>query len=240
MAMTVAAEVVASLWGVRLTASGATGDVDWYRDDEGGDQILVGTGEEIIDRTCGLNIPLVYTAVDDTASVNTGIVRVDSDHPVLGNGLIPVARQVQVVSYRPLSWEATSTYHRVLGSRKPFVTAAPAIDPSGTLVLRARDRAERYLLVGMLTAGDPLLLRTTEPDRLDTLTFVMTNLSDPFVRETMREGETRLQVEFQAVAAIRDQVVPASWTYEALKSSWPDYRAVEAAYADYVSLLAGV
>lgn len=238
MALTITATPVPELWAIRLDATGQTGTVSWFRD-EGARSIPVATGATVYDYEAPLNTPLVYTATDDLDAAEADPAQVDSDAPILSRTTEPVATRCQVVSYRPLLWEGRSSWHRVLGASLPYVSVAETTSPSGTVRFRTTDAEGRLRLIEILTAGDPLLLRTTDAARLDTLRFVVTEVSDPFPTDTMRQGATHFEVGFQTVAPVRRQYVAAGWNYDALQAAHATYDDVQAAYPSYTAVLAG-
>ena len=239
MVLQITAEPVPAMWGVRLVATGAEGPVSWSRDDGAADPVPVATGVEVIDRTAPLNQPLVYIAEDGSTRAEADPVTIAATAPILGSLLSPETLPVVVEQYRPLRWEGTSTIHKVLGAHEPYVSVGEAASPSGTLVIRAATGGDRLALVRLLSSGEPMLLRTTCPDRLDTLRFVAAGWEDPFASDGARQGTSRILVDFQTIADVEAMVFPPGWNYNALHAAHATYNEVKASYATYASVVAG-
>lgn len=236
--MIVTAVVEPSSYGVRLTATSSTGQVDWYR--AAGRDVFLGSGAVLDDRTADLNTPLTYYAVDDVSTVTTSPVTITAAGPVLSAPTLGVARLVTVVSFRPYTGEGRSVWHPVIGRSDPFVSMFPALYPSGELVLRCPTNSGRQdIIQTFLQPGAPLLLRSTCVDRLDTMTFLMTSWSDPFAVDTMREGATHLSISYQRVTEVKPADMPPARTYQQVLVGSGTYRVVVDGFTDYTGLLNG-
>lgn len=203
------ATVDAALYAVRLQATGTTGTVDWYRRYAGANT-HVATGALAYDYAPDLNTPYEYIAVDDTDSQTTAQVTVPADRPVLSSTTSPLARAVTVVDARPYEGEGRSVWHPVLGRTDPFVTIHPALYPAGTLRFYAATHSERVALIRLMERGEPMHLRTTCPERLDTMVFIMTRWRDPFTRDGARSGPAYIEVDYQRVTEVPGIAPPAA------------------------------
>jgi len=240
MALTVAVEVLPAMWAVRLTATGYTGTVDWYRSG-GATDLHLGTGPILTDRAIPLNEPVIYYATDDTDLTVADAVQIDTPNPILANTTSSNALQVVAVSYRPYQGQGASVWHPVLGRPDPYVTIHPATYPAGELVLRVADNAQRIELIRMLQPGDPLLLRSTCPERLDTFTFLMTSWSDPFTQDQAKEGPAYLRIQYQRVTEVQPAwQPPPDRTYQTVLNENATYQAVLDGHGTYQALLDGL
>jgi hypothetical protein len=241
MALAVSVSEVPGAWSVRLTASGATGEVLWVRD-EAGWQTIIGTGLDVVDRYAPLNTLLYYIAQDDTANVVGGPITISSDYPVLASSMYGTSRQVTVVAQQPNSWRARSVWHPVLDRADgPVVSIFEAEWREGTMVLGLADRDERRDLIGILMRGDPLILRATCPDRVDDLTILPLAWSDPYITDGRLDSGQRLEVTYQSVTPEPPAYIPPpEWTYGDVLAAHATYSEVLATYATYSDLLAKV
>jgi hypothetical protein len=235
--MEITATVEPSLWAVRLHATGATGAVEWTRRSPGGVDTIVGTWDLVWDYGPELNRPYTYIATDDTSAEVSQTVTVTADRPVLASTTSPIAYPVTVVEYRPLRGEGVTRWHPVLGRSDPFVTIHPALYPSGLLRLLAPDHTTRIQLWQLLEGGEPLLLRTTCADRVDSMTFVATSWEDPFLGAAARSGPATIDIDFQRITEVPGIAPPIpdrTWqtildghtTWQDVLGSYKDWRAV--------------
>ena len=241
MALTVTVTPVPAMWGYRLTATGYSGVVSWYRA-AGATDLHLGDGPTVLDRGVRLNEPVTYFATDDVdLVVAASPVEMAADLPVLAQTMNSAAKPVHVDSYRPYSGEGRSVWHPVIGRSDPFVSIFPATYPQGELVLRAADNAERTELIRMMQPGDPLLIRSTCPDRLDTMTFLMLGWNDPYARDEAQGGPSLIRIRYQRVTEVLAAWTPSpDWTYQAVLDTHPTYQAVLDAFPTYQALLDGV
>ena len=237
--MDITVELVPPQMAVRLTATGAVGDVAWY-EDQGATDRAVGTGGVVIDRAAPLNRPLTYFATDDEGSAIADPITISTARSHLGSTLSSDSHPVTVVSWRPLEGEGRTVWHPILGRPDPFVTIHPAQYPAGLLRLLLADAGERERLLRLLQPGDPLLLRTACPERAPTMTFVMTAWSDPFLGDGRRDGRAYLDVSFQQVTeSVGLQPPPADRNYATLPLEAADYAALKALHATYLAVMDG-
>jgi hypothetical protein len=241
MALAVGVSEVPGAWSVRLTASGATGGVQWVRD-EAGRETVIGTGLDVVDRYAPLNTLLYYIATDDTATAVSAPITISSEYPVLASSMYGTSRQVTVVAQQPNSWRARSVWHPVLDRADgPVVSIFEAEWREGSMVLGLADRDERHDLIGMMMRGDPLILRTTCPDRVDDLTILPLEWSDPYITNGRFDSGQRLDVRYQSVTPEPPAYVPPpEWTYSEVLAAHATYSEVLATYATYSDLLAKV
>ena len=241
MALTATATEVPGTWAVRLTATGATGTVQWVRD-ESGRQTVIGTGTDVIDRLVPLNTPVIYVATDDTATAVTSEVTVASDYPVLSSSMFGTARQITILAQQPNTWSARSVWHPILDRTDgPVVSIFDAEWRAGQMVLTLADRDERHALIDMLMNGDPLILRSPCPDRVDELTILPLQWSDPYVVDGDWNSGQRLEVSYQSVTPEPPAYVPPpAWTYADVLTAHDTYTEVLTVYATYQDLLAAV
>lgn len=234
--MIIAATVDAALYAVKLTATGYTGTVEWFRRTASANT-PIGTGPVLWDYTAELNRAHEYVATDDTDTEVAGPVTIAADSPVLSSTTSQIAKRVTVVDYRPVEMLGRSVWHPVLGRRDPFVTIHPTLYPSGTLRLWATTNNDRVAVKEMLDGGEPLLLRSTCPDRVDTFTFIVLRASDPFAGEGRKGGPAYLEIEFQMVSEVQGIAPPApdrTWqtvvddhaTWQEVLDTYPTWRAV--------------
>ena len=237
--MQLTATVDQDLWAVKLVATGATGTVEWFRR-SGGVNTPIGSGTVLWDYTADLNRTFEYVAADDVDSDTVGPVRIDADAPVLSSSMSAIARAVQVVDYRPLSGQGRTRWHPVLGRPDPIVTVHRALYPSGLLRLSVPTPAERQALIDLLRLGEPLLLRSTCPERVDTMTFVMQNWQDPFAGRGRKHGPAYLDIDFQQVSAFTSIAPPdPDRTYQTILDQHATYAEVLQVYTDYRHVLDG-
>lgn len=237
--MDVTATVDTALWAVKLTAANASGTVTWLRR-VGGRDHNIGTGATVWDYSPPLNRPITYIATDDTSSAVTQQVTVAADGPILSSTISPIAYPVTVVDYRPLRGIAATVWHPVLGRNDPVVTIHPALYPSGLLRLYMATATVRVQLIELLTLGEPLVLRTTCTDRVDNMTFVMTEWEDPFVNDRRKGPPAYLDITFQQVTDEIGAPIPIpDRTYQTWVDDHPTYQALFDAYPDYRAALDG-
>lgn len=238
--MQITVTVNPDIWAVRLEASAAVGQVDWVRRTGGRDE-PVGSGTLVWDYTGELNRSYTYIATDDVDTEVSAPTTVTSDRPVLSSTTSPMAVQVDVVDQRPLFGQGRSVWHPVLGRNDPFVTVHPALYPSGLLRLSAPTPTVRGNLIDLLTRGEPLSLRTTCPDRVSSMVFLMLSWSDPFTRTGRKGGPAYLEIDFQQVTEAPGILPPApDRTYATILAEHTSYADVAASYATYRDLLDGV
>ena len=237
--MQVAVAVDPALYAVRLSASGATGSVAWTRRSEGRDT-PVGTGALVWDYAPPLNRVLEYIAVDDADAVVSDPVEVAADGPVLSSTRSPMALPVTVVDSRPYEGQGRSVWHPVLGRSDPFVTIHAATYPAGLLRLHAPTHTVRANILELLQGGEPLLLRSTCPERVDTMTFLMTAWRDPFASDRAKGGPAYIEVDFQRVTELTRIPPPdPDRTYATVAADHADYAELLTVYASYRDLLDG-
>jgi len=144
---------------------------------------------------------------------------------------------VTVILYRPYEFDGMSVWHPVLNRSDPFVTIHPALYPRCELHLHAPTNSDRKAIQALLMRGDPLLLRSTCDDRLDSITFLPTSWADPLMADAARSGPTRYEIRAQLVqeapglvTAVPDRIYadlpPEAATYADLKAMWPTYTAL--------------
>jgi hypothetical protein len=196
----------------------------------------------VLDRTIPLDEPVTYYATDDLTLKTAPPLTVPSGGlPVLSSTMNSTAYAVTVVSYRPYQGQGASVWHPVIGRSDPLVSIFPALYPAGELVLRVPDNDTRTNLILMLTPGDPLLLRSTCHDRLDTLTFLMTSWEDPYVSPDAQGGPAYLRIRYQRVTDVAPAwQPPPDRTYQTVLTQHATYQAVLDTYPSYQALLDGV
>jgi len=242
MPLTITTTPVPSMWAVRLNATGNTGTVSWYRDTATTSDLYLGDGPTVLDRTVPLDEPVTYYATDDLTLATAPLFTLPSGGlPVLSSTMNSTAYAVTVVSYRPYQGQGASVWHPVIGRSDPLVSIFPALYPSGELVLRVPDNDTRTNLILMLQPGDPLLLRSTCHDRLDTMTILMTSWEDPYVSDQAQGGPAYLRIRYQRVTDVAPAwQPPPDRTYQTVLTQHATYQAVLDAYPSYQALLDGV
>ena len=236
--MDITTEVIPSTWSVKLTATGYTGVVTWFRSTN--KDVVVGVGAQVVDRGGPLNVPLQYYAVDDTDLVVAELVTIPATRPVLASAMYSAALPVTVISYRPYRGFGQSSWHPVIGRPDPMVSVFPATYPAGDLVLYVGRNDDRLAVIDLLQAGDPLLLRSTEPERLDDMTFLMTEWGDPFHDKDTRGGPSRIEIKFQRVTEVSMAWTPPPRTYADVLAEADTYAGLWAMYPTYQALLDGL
>ena len=208
----------------------------------GGAVTEIGTGVDLIDRLVPLNLQMYYTAIDDVDSAVAGPITVASAKPVLSSTRSGAARQVVIVAQQPQSWSARSVWHPIIDRTDgPVVSIFPMEFRAGTMTLDLADRDERNDLLGMLRPGDPLILRSICPDRVDELTFLALEVSDPYVTDGAWSSGQRLEIRYQSVATEPAAYAPPpEWSYQAALAAHTSYTEWLTTYATYDDLLAKV
>ena len=234
--MIVTATVVQN-WAVRLEATENVGTVHWYRDYASQVEYL-GDGPALIDHTPPLNETINYYAQDDSDTAYANGIVVESDYPILTSTMHGDAVEVTVLDQPPLEWTGRSVAHPILNDPEPRVSVAPASFPRGTLVLYMRSRQERQVLMRMLVMGDPLSLRSTCLEAVDTVVFLPEAWRDPLASESNKAGPRHLEIDFQAVQQAPESYPPpvlrdygdilAEGAYQWHFDTWADYREMRA------------
>jgi hypothetical protein len=223
---------------VQLVAAGNSGPVTWWRA-TGARVDEVGTGNPLVDNGPPLNLPLTYYATDSAGTVVADPVTVTSAVPLLSSTLYGGVQPVVILSQPPLTWEGRSVWHPVIDRPDPLVSVWPASYPSGTLTLRMADSGVRRALLGLLEAGDPLLLRSTCPDAVDDMVMLPLRWSDPLVSDSNPTGPRRLVVEYQAVTRPTTWLPGPDRTYALVLDQHVTYQEVLDLHRDYQHLLTG-
>ena len=241
MALTVAVSEVPGKYAVRATASGATGTVEWVRD-QSGRQTFIGIGTDIVDRMVPLNTAVNYVAIDDVDSAVSAEITVASTRPVIASSMYGTTHQVTVIAQQPNRWRARSVWHPVLDRTDgPVVSIFDAEWREGNMTLALEDRTQRHDLIDLLMAGDPLILRSPCPERVDDLTVLPLEWSDPYITDGQWGSGQRLQIRYQSVTAEPPAYMPPpEWTYDDVLTAHATYTEVLGVYATYSDLLAKV
>lgn len=239
--LTATATIIDDLWMVRLAASGAAGSVDWWRA-SGSDRTSIGQGAELVDRTAPLNVPITYWATDTGGgSVVLDPITLHAERPVLSSSMHATTYEVKVLSQSP-SGRPRSVYHPVIEPHLPVVSVLQAESPAGELVLDCPDMTVLRQLWAMLSAGDPLILRTCCPGSVFDMTFIAAaDFKAELKEESAPAGPWRFTIPFQSTSD-----APAAWspdpdrTYQTVLDEFPTYQAVLDAYPTYQALLDGI
>lgn len=240
--MDITVTVEPATFAVRLEATGATGQVDWFARRLGVDRYVGYTAGDgvIYDRQPDLNVTYEYVAGDDLETLVSAPVSVTATRPVLSSTTSAIATEVTVVTVRPYRGEGRSVWHPVLGRNDPLVTVHRALYPSGQLTLDAPTPSVREELLAMLDRGEPLLLRSTCAERVDTMQFIMTAWEDPFRTDGRKGGPAYLVIDYQQVTRATGIVPPdPNRTYQTVLDMHPTYQDILATWADYRALLDG-
>ena len=240
--MNITAAVVPSLWAVRLEATGATGQVDWYRRRLGRDTKVGSTqGDGVLfDYMPELNVTYDYTAVDDTGSDSVPGVIVPADGPVLSSTTSAIAHRVTVVRIRPFRVFGRSVAHDILGRTDPVVTIHPSTYPEFDLQLLLRGAQDRDTLLPLLELGEPLVIRSNCPDRVPTRVFIMREAQDPYINDDRRDYPAYLDISAIAVTESPGLVGPdPDRTYQSVIDQHTTYQGVLDSYPTYRALLDG-
>lgn len=195
-----------------------------------------------VDGEVPLNTATVYVVTDSTgAQASSSAVTVTTTDPVLSDAFDPgsLVRPV-IVSQKPNTWEGRSVWWDVLGSREPFASVAPMRLRSGSLVLRTDGNVERAAMVALLTPGDPLVLRSTCPDAVDDVTFLVLTVDESLVIDDDLDGPTLWSLRYQAISRdLGPTTGDAGRTYAVAALEYPTYSAVPVHYVDYEAFRLG-
>jgi hypothetical protein len=160
----------------------------------------------------------------------------DSEHP--SNTV-----QVTVESQDPADWTARSVYYDVLDRADSVVAMQPARMRHGSLTLLTQTIDQRTALRELLRGGAPVLLRTTQPARVDDLMLLPVDWT--MTERIPLDGSRRFVVDYQAVAAdLGPYPTPPDRTYVTLLTDGrvPTYAdlAGNGVYDNYTQVLDGV
>jgi hypothetical protein len=230
-----------------LTVTGHDGAVTITATPDRGPVYVVrqtGTGSPdplvVVDYEVPLRTRVYYSVVDSANNVATAVlVEVPVDGCVLSSTFTPTnSARVRVVEDAPHSLEARSAWFDVIGRRDPLVSVDVMRYRSGRLTFYVRGNAQRSGVLSLMYPGDPLLLRTSFPERVDDVIFLPLNVDeDPVVDNT---GGRTIAVEYQAVTRpIGPHPGSTLWTYLALEAFVDTYVEVLSAFPDYASLVLG-
>jgi hypothetical protein len=230
-----------------LTITGHSGAVTITATPDRGPAYTVrqtGTGSPpslvVVDYEVPLRTRVYYSVVD--AADNVGAVVLDEvavDGCVLSSTFTPTnSTTVRVVEDAPHSLEARSAWYDVIGRRDPLVSVDVMRYRSGSLSLYVRGNAQRSAVLSLFYPGDPLLLRTSLPERVDDMIFLPLNVDeDPAVDNT---GGRVFSIDYQAVTRpIGPHPGSTVWTYTALASFVAAYVDVLSAFPTYAALVLG-
>lgn len=194
----------------------------------------------VIDYEVPLRTRVYYSVVDSADNVATAVLsEVPVDGCVLSSTFSPGnSARVRVVEDAPHSLEARSAWFDVIGRRDPLVSVDVMRYRSGRLTFYVLGNAQRSAVLGLMFPGDPLLLRTSFPERVDDVIFLPLNVDeDPLVDNT---GGRTIAVDYQAVTRpIGPHPGSTVWTYTALEAFVDTYLEVLSAFPDYASLVLG-
>jgi hypothetical protein len=239
--MIATADFLPSAWAIRLTATGATGDVLWRRT-AGSVDVLVGTGAIVVDRTAAINTAWTYVATDlgTGASVVLDPVTIVSDSSILSSSMYGTAMPVVVRSQR-LRGRGRSVWHPVLEPHEPLVTIMRGEEPSGSLELDCPDAAALRALWALCSGGDPLILRSACPPTVLGVTFLAIDWEPVLIEPSQPAGPWAFTITMQGTSDVEPAwTPPPDRTYRTVLDTHPSYQAVLDAYRDYHGLLTGI
>jgi hypothetical protein len=192
------------------------GAIQWWRVTNWPDgrvlSVSAGAGNPLLDTQYPLSpggATTYYAQSDSGASESSAVFTAPViDHPILGVPSDPTQQAQPVVVLTQREWTVTgrTAIYEVLGRTVPWVEPIPPIERRGQLVLRmehpgggfpgtALDRVR-----DMLKTGKPLQLRTVCPERVETISFVMTSVTEVHVGQPNAHGPDRLvDISWQAV-----------------------------------------
>jgi hypothetical protein len=234
---------------VVLTATGGTAPITWLAYPNGGDSYTVPrassdpTGRTTVDGTAPFGREVTYQARDAAGdSVDVQVTLADPPSAVLSDAVDPNrALMVTVVDQLPNSWAARSVWFDVLDRRDPFVAVAPLRYRDGTLVLRVTTQDDRRSLLGLLTPGTPLVLRSPCHANVDDVVLLPTQVDESL---TGPKGLPReWSITYQAVTRDVGPYLPdPTWSWDDLvadprNGSWSQ---VQASYATWDDVVANV
>lgn len=195
------------------------------------------------DEQAPFGVPITYTV---TGSVTPGVVSetidgLDVTGSVLSSTVRPgAALPVRVNEDRPQEWEARSVWHDVIDRRDPLVTVSPMRYRSGEWLFAVVGASERATLLALLTTGEPMLLRSSCPERVDDVIALPLSMSMDPVMAGAPEGTRILRITYQAVTRpLAPYAGTEGWTYGQLDAGTASYAIVLDDFATYTALYAG-
>jgi hypothetical protein len=251
LSATVVPDPAAGLFFV-LTAAGGTAPYRWQAFPNGGDAYTVPatvsdpTGRVTLDGFAPFGREVTYRVTDSTGDdVEVQATLPDPPSAVLSDAADPNrAEFVTVLDQLPNTWAARSVWFDVLDRRDPFVAAAPMRYRDGTIVLRVTGGTDdRRALLGMLTPGTPLVLRSPCHEAVDDVVILVTEVTEELSLESAKTGPRAWRLTYQAVTRDIGPYLPdPTWTWADLVADPrnPSWAAVVAGYATWADVTADV
>lgn len=233
------------------------GTIAWWRNTNWADgrslSVSVGTGNPIDDTMVPLaaGASSIYYAQSNSGGTNS-LAALPPEHaaPVLSMPSDPTFQAHEVTVQTQREWTVTgrTAIYEVLGRSVPWVEPIPPIERRGQLVLRMEHPGGGFpgmVLDGvrdMLKTGKPLLLRTVCPERVESISFVATSVTEVHLGQPNAHGPGRLvDISWQAVEPLYGEdieVVKRLWFMVPVE--FPSWAAVEASGLTWDQLVYGM
>lgn len=192
----------------------------------------------VIDYEAPFGVPITYqVSAPNGAAVASAQLAVTGC--VLSSMVTPgQAVRVAVIGDDPHEWDARSAWFDVIGRRDPLVALDVMRYRSGSWTFYAAGNVARRDLIDLVTTGDPVLLRTSVPERVDDVVALPLRMSEsPHVDAG---GGRVFDIDYQAVTRTGGPFAGSlDWTYGALRTQVPTYAEVVNTFATYRALRVG-
>lgn len=234
--MIAAATWLPTAYGYSLEATGAVGEVTWYRSSHWPDgrssSRKLGTGASTIDLTVPLDGATVsYTAVDSAGTASVTVTPAVPTKPVLGlvaGGELP-AVEVVVESLHEQEVTARGVFHDVLDRNEPYYEPMRPIDKHGEMSLLLAHPpggfpgASLSRLRALLRTGQPLMLRTLCNDKVEDLAFAALRWTEGHTG-TRHGPDRRTAVSWRAVSPVwGDEIAVAGRVWAMVPPEFPTW-----------------
>jgi hypothetical protein len=191
------------------------------------------------DHEAPFGIEIRYTATLGATSATVLAAPLEVAGCVLSDTLRPSSGiGVRLLADHPHDWEARSAWFDVIDRPDPLVTVSPMRYRSGEWQIYARGNSERAALLGVITPGSPVLLRSGVPAAIDDAYALPLSVSESPHLDA--RGGRVFTVRYQAVTrTLGPYVGRGDWTYANLAAYVATYADLLPAFATYRDLYAG-
>lgn len=137
-----------------------------------------------------------------------------------------------------VTWETSTSVHRVEGSDTPVIVGEVRQRRSGTITFLCRSVAEADELVTIMRDGTPLLLRV-DPCAQTQVRDLLFYALDVTEARWQRRGWRLVAVDYQSTGFVGGDTVepPAQWTYADVAAEFATYADVALTYRAYWDLM---